>query len=59
MTLSRYDDSIVRLRYRIVPGAAPWIAAQYPPDGEAEAFDGTVFQDGLTGILRAGGGKAA
>ncbi len=47
------------LRHRIVAGAAPGIASQDAPDGEVKTFDGTVLDDGLLGILRAGGRETA
>lgn len=47
------------LRYGIVTGTAPGMAAQQAADGQVEAFEGAVLEDGLSGVFATGGRKAA
>ena len=47
------------LRHGIVAGAAPGMTAQQAADGEVEAFEGAVLEDGLSGVFATGGRKAA
>ena len=53
MTLSRHS------RHGIVSASSPGIAPQDSPDGKSETLDGAVLDDGLLGILRAGGREPA
>ncbi len=53
MTLSRHSW------HGIVSASSPGIAPQDSPDGKSETLDGAVLDDGLLGILRAGGRKPA
>ena len=59
MTLYSYYDSFLFLRHRVVTAAAPRIASQDSPDGQSQAFNGSMFDDGFLGILRTGGREAA
>ena len=51
MTLYSYYDSFLFLRHRVVTAAAPRIASQDSPDGQSQAFNGSMFDDGFLGIL--------
>ena len=44
-----------QLRYRIMPVAAPWVAAGYAFYGEPATFKWAVFFNSLYPVLRAGG----
>ena len=46
-------------RHRVVPAAAPGVAAQDALDGQPAAFEHAVLLDGLDGVLRTGGHVAA
>lgn len=46
-------------RYGVVARAAPGVATQQTANGEVEALERAVLQDGLTGVLATGGRKAA
>jgi hypothetical protein len=39
------------LGYGVVAGASPRMTAEETADGEVEALDGAMLDDGLTGIL--------
>ena len=47
------------LRYGVVSGAAPGVAAEYAFQGKPAAFEGTVFAEGFQGVLRACGREPA
>jgi hypothetical protein len=55
---------IVKRKYfllwdRVIAGASPRIATKDAPDGEVKTFNGTMFDDGLTGILATSGSETA
>ena len=47
------------LGYRVVAAAAPRVAAENALECKPSPFEGSIFLDGLDGILRAGGRIAA
>ena len=52
-------QSILMSRYRVVAMPSPGMATQDSTDGQVKPLEGTVFQDGLHGILGTGGGEPA
>ena len=54
-----YEFHCDALWHRVIPRAAPWVTAQYPPDGKVQAFQRAVLAQCLNGVLRTGGGKTA
>ena len=59
--LNQCDKEAVKviLWYGVVAGTAPGMTAQQAADGEVEAFDGTVLEDGLSGVFATCGCEAA
>jgi hypothetical protein len=51
-------DSGRKLWYGVVARASPGVAAEDAPDSEEESLEGSVLEDGLTGILATGGCEA-
>ena len=50
---------VKNLRYWVIAGSSPRMAAQDAFDAEPAAFENTVFEDRFDHILAAGGGVAA
>lgn len=49
----------IGLRYGVVTGTAPGVAAEYAAHGEIRAFEDAVLGDGFHGILAACRGESA